>query len=163
MGRKQHSYTEGSVRVLVVQDSRNNTVIFSPAGGVRGAVVFSGGLAASAFRSGASVGRRSPDTLVNVPAVSQASVGSNPRQPSLLKVGNTVKCAGDRGCWVRALTLPEARFFGFGTFDAWLNAFMYTLKRDTIFNVGKIGGIILLYYLAPGVLYWFSDTFGAFG
>lgn len=143
--------------------TRNNAVvnyIFSPASGVRGDVVLSGGLAASSLRVGAPPKRRSSKTLADVPGASHVHMGSSPRLHSLLEVGNMVRCADDKRCWGRNLRLPQSRIAGFGSFDAWLDAFMYTLKRDTIFNVAKIGGLILLHYLAPGVLTWFSNSFG---
>lgn len=127
---------------------------------MRGSVVLSGGLATSPFRIGASLRRRSSNTLPDSFGVSRVLMSNNPRLHSLFEVGNMVRCAGDKRCWSRSLALPQARFAGFGSFDAWLDAFIHTLKRDTIFNVGKIGGIILLYYLAPGVLTWFTNTFG---
>lgn len=46
------------------------------------------------------------------------------------------------------------------SFDTWLDDFIHHLRRDTILNVAKVGGIILLYYLAPGVLTWIENTFG---
>lgn len=55
------------------------------------------------------------------------------------------------------------RIMFFTTFDAWLAAFQQTFKRDMILNVGKVGGLILLHYLAPDLLAWLSNTFGSFG
>ncbi|KAK8383336.1 hypothetical protein O3P69_011659 [Scylla paramamosain] len=67
------------------------------------------------------------------------------------------RSVGAKRYWRRSLAPPQARF---GSFEAWLNAFMYTFKRDTIFNVAKIGGLILLYYFAPEVFTWVSGTLG---
>ncbi|XP_042239974.1 uncharacterized protein LOC121878062 [Homarus americanus] len=46
------------------------------------------------------------------------------------------------------------------SFDSWFSVFQETFKRDMILNVGKVGGIILLYYLAPDLLSWINNTFG---
>lgn len=136
----------------------NNT--FSPASCVNGGVVLSGGLAASSFRVDASLKTRSSNILPDVPGASHVHRGSSPRLYSLLEVGTKVRRVDDKRCWGHNLRLPQSRIGGFGSLDAWLDAFMYTLKRDTIFNVAKIGGLILLHYLAPGMLTWFSNSFG---
>lgn len=62
-----------------------------------------------------------------------------------------------------AVEVDPRRIMLFTTFDAWLAAFQQTFKRDMILNVGKVGGLILLHYLAPGLLSWLSNTFGSFG
>lgn len=46
------------------------------------------------------------------------------------------------------------------SFDTWLDDLTSHFKRDTILNVVKVAGIILLHYLAPGVLTWIDNTFG---
>ncbi|KAK3858991.1 hypothetical protein Pcinc_034854 [Petrolisthes cinctipes] len=61
------------------------------------------------------------------------------------------------------IMMSPRRIMLFTTLDAWVAAFQQTFKRDMIFNVGKVGGLILLHYLAPDLLAWFTDTFGSFG
>lgn len=54
----------------------------------------------------------------------------------------------------------EPRTIFFNSFQEWTTAFQSTLKRDAIYNFGKVGGIIILYYFFPGILSWITSTFG---
>ncbi|CAL4118810.1 unnamed protein product [Meganyctiphanes norvegica] len=58
-------------------------------------------------------------------------------------------------------SVAEGRYFGFPSFDAWASSFTMYFARDMAFNVFKIVGLSALYYLAPGVLTWYTQTFGS--
>ncbi|XP_063883574.1 uncharacterized protein LOC135112739 [Scylla paramamosain] len=123
---------------------------------VRGGVVVTGGLAVASFTGGAPAVPPHIKTLPDVPG----AVQSNANSASFLRLSQQAsgrRSVGAKRYWRRSLAPPQARF---GSFEAWLNAFMYTFKRDTIFNVAKIGGLILLYYFAPEVFTWVSGTLG---
>ncbi|XP_042867637.1 uncharacterized protein LOC122250332 [Penaeus japonicus] len=75
------------------------------------------------------------------------------------KEGGGSKSEGRRRRSFSARSVAEPRFAFFPSFDAWVNEFQSTFKRDMIFNVAKVGGIAFLYYFAPGVLTWIESTF----
>jgi len=56
--------------------------------------------------------------------------------------------------------VAEDRYFFFPNFDSWADSFTMYFWRDMAFNVLKIVGLSALYYLAPGVLAWYTQTFG---
>ena len=126
----------------------NLFITFSSVNGARGGVVTS-------IRGGIPSVRR--DVRSGVPSALQGYGNSASLLRSSRQEGGRWRCDGDKECWGRSLLPPEERF---DSTEAWVDAFMYTFKRDTIFNVAKIGGIILLYYLAPDVLTWYNDSFG---
>ena len=45
------------------------------------------------------------------------------------------------------------------SFDAWFSDFRFTFFRDLVFNVGKIGGLTLLYYFAPDLFNLINNSF----
>ncbi|MPC20994.1 hypothetical protein E2C01_013966 [Portunus trituberculatus] len=125
---------------------------------VRGGVAVTGDLAVESFTGGAPAAPSHVKTLLDVPEA--GAVQGNTSGGLFLRLSwqaSGGRSAGAKRYWHRTLTPPQARF---GSFEAWLDAFMYTLKRDTIFNVAKIGGLILLYYFAPEVFTWVSGTLG---
>ena len=119
-------------------------------------MVVTRGLEVASFTGGAPTAPYHGKTLPDVPVAVQGNANGASFQRLSRQAGGG-RSAGPKGYWRRTLALPQARF---GSFEAWLDVFMYTLKRDTIFNVAKIGGLILLYYIAPEVLTWFSGTLG---
>lgn len=53
-----------------------------------------------------------------------------------------------------------SRTLFYSSVGSWYSAFETTLKRDAIYNIGKVGGILVLYYFFPGALAWIHNTFG---